>query len=333
MKFGNIFKLFGRKKKKKQADVPSAVSDPTAWPAAGVGMEGDEEAWPAPEVTGQEAAAWPDEGAGWQTPDATAWPDAAAGMETTDGAAWPDEGSGAAEAPPEADSWGSGGEEGGGNDAWPADAPPPEEPPEEEDGKKGKKKKKKPKKEKKKKGEEGEEGGRKKKFPLLLILIPLVVIIAGAAAALLILKPWVPREPKEEQSEIVEEQPPEEEPPEEEPGEEEPSEAPPPAVPAAPAPMDTARAMDHFSSLSPASLGLSGDSMAEYRYYATGKTITVDGIKCREIMVYSVSDRAGTNDIEGRYFLSMDTSKLFRDNGDGGVEELSPSLIGIGAEE
>ena len=128
----------------------------------------------------------------------------------------------------------------------------------------------------------------------------------------------------------MEEQPTEEEPPEEEPGEEEPSEAPPPA---APAPMDTARAMDHFSSLSPASLGLSGDSMAEYRYYATGKTITVDGIKCREIMVYSVSDRAGTNDIEGRYFLSMDTRKLFRDNGDGGVEELSPSLIGIGAEE
>ena len=146
---------------------------------------------------------------------------------------------------------------------------------------------------------------------------------------LLILKPWAPKEPKEEEPEIVEE-PAEEEPTEEEPSAEATAADLTPVQPAPPPVIDTAGAMDHFAALNPGSLGLEGESMAEYRYYSTGKTITVDGIKCREIMVYSVSDSAGTNDVEGRYFLSMDTKKLFRDNGANGVEELSPSLIGIG---
>ena len=71
--------------------------------------------------------------------------------------------------------------------------------------------------------------------------------------------------------------------------------------------------------------------MSEYRYYATGKTVSVDGIRCREIMVYSENPNAGTNDIEGRYLLSMDGRRLFRDDGDRVITELSPSVIGLGS--
>ena len=92
--------------------------------------------------------------------------------------------------------------------------------------------------------------------------------------------------------------------------------------------MDTAAAMDRFASLSPASLGLSGESMSEYRYYATGKTVSVDGIKCREIMVYSESPSAGTNVTEGKFLLSMDGRRVFR-NENGEIEELSPATIGL----
>ena len=159
-----------------------------------------------------------------------------------------------------------------------------------------------------------------------------MVVLAGVAAALLILKPWAPKEPKEEEPveeiEPTEEKPAEEEPTDGEPAEEEP--APEEPKQSVGTPMDTANAMDHFASLSPESLGLEGESMSEYRYYATGKTVVVDNIKCREIMVYSVSESAGTNDIEGRYLLSMDGRKLFRDDGNRNITELSPSVIGLG---
>ena len=355
MKLKDIFRGLGRKKKKEQAVAPPQAekTDPNAWPEAGLaGVDADEE-WPEPDVgSGTEPAeTWPDGGGAAETwPDteqgapepwtggaadsdadtATAWPDANAGGDAGEAAAWPEE-TPAGDAGGES-AWPSGGDpDADAGAAWPSEGGATEPPAEEEDGKKGKKKPKKgkkPKKKKKKKGEdaaEGEEGGKKKKPKLLLILIPAVVLIAATAAVLLILKPWAPKEPKAEEPEIVEE-----EPKEEEPAAEATAADLTPARPAPPPVKDTAGAMDHFAALDPGSLGLEGESMAEYRYYATGKTITVDGIRCREIMVYSVSESAGTNDMEGRYFLSMDTEKLFRDNGADGVEELSPSVIGIG---
>ncbi|MBR3560047.1 MAG: hypothetical protein IKN81_00700 [Oscillospiraceae bacterium] len=342
MKLKNIFRGFGRKKKTNKPSAPPVVekADPNAWPEPDVPDMDSGEAWPEPDEGGA-AEAWPDEGGGtaeawpdtgesWpdedaSTAEATAWPDADAVTGAEESSGWSD--SGAADAG-DAGAWPAESQTEGEN-AWPqGDAATPEPPAgEAEDGKKGKKKKKpkKEKKKKKKKGDDTGEEGKKKKPKLLLILIP-VVVVAAAAAVLLILKPWAPKAPKEEEPEIVEEQPPEE------PAEEEPAVEATAAnlTPAQPPVMDTAGAMDRFASLDPGSLGLAGESMAEYRYYSTGKTITVDGIRCREIMVYSVSESAGTNNVEGRYFLSMDGQKLFRDTGDHGVEELSPSTIGIG---
>ena len=212
-----------------------------------------------------------------------------------------------------------------------------------------KKKPKKPKKRKRKKGEsaedeEGEEEGTKKKFPLLLILIPAAVLL-GAAAALLVLRPWTDKTPPGEDSELVEPAGPEQngddgqegnpgaEPPQKDGTQDNDGEAFKPASnnpTVAHEAVDTSQAMDQFGRFDPESLGIEGESMAEYHYYATGKTLEVDGIKCREIMVYSQDERTGTNDIVGRYFLSMDASKLFRDMGDHVVVELSPTFAGTG---
>jgi hypothetical protein len=96
-------------------------------------------------------------------------------------------------------------------------------------------------------------------------------------------------------------------------------------------PLNTVEALNLFGEFSPASLGLQGETMDVYRYYTTGKTVTIDGIPCMEIMVYSENESADTNDYAGRYFLSKGTTrKLFRDDGGGVIVELSPSIIGIG---
>ena len=343
MAFKDIFRIFRRKKKKTEdaAEQPAKElerSDPNAWPEAeSAGEAGDPNAWPEPDAAGDVdgAETWPDDGAA-ASEGGEVWPEEASGG----GEAWPDAESAPADG---SDAWPETGDAGPGGEAaaWPAEDGQPSEAPadgsEEDAGKKGKKKKKakKEKKPKKKKGEEGDEADEaaesgKKKPPLLLIIIPAVIVVA-AAAVLLILKPWAPKDPKPDEDTEQVEPPAEDEGGQEEGGEEEPDPPEtPPARPAAPEPMDTAGAMDHFATLSPASLGLEGESMSEYNYYATGRTVTVDGIKCREIMVYSVSASAGTNDIEGRYLLSMDGSKLFRDTGGGVIEALSPSVIGLG---
>ena len=351
MKIKDIFRLFGRKKKKTAKKAPAVPrkaekNDPNAWPTADAASNVGGEAWPVPdpEPAANDVNAWPDANAAPEEEIANAWPDANVAPDEGDSGAWPDAAEGDGAWPSDGGEWAAD----GGDAAWPDEgsAEPPAqaatkaESEEEGDGKKKKDKKKKSKKAKKpkkggkKKGDAGEgeseEGGKKKKPPLLLIMIPAVAIIA-AAAVLLILKPWGSKEPREEEP-TEEVEPAEEEPAEEEPAEEEPVDGEPTPEepkPAAPAPMDTAAAMDRFAAMSPESLGLEGESMSEYRYYATGKTITVDGIKCREIMVYSVSGSAGTNDIEGRYLLSMDGRKVFRDAGERSIVEISPSVIGL----
>ena len=236
-------------------------------------------------------------------------------------------------------------EDGGGGD-WetPKDASPegPKDGEEtEEEGKKGKKgkkkkgkKEKKPKKEKKSKkkkkgkdGEEGEEAETGKKGPpkLLLIAIPAVVVIA-AAVVLLILKPWASKDPPpEEEPEAVEPVEEPEEPPEEP---EEPPEE--PVKQPASEPLNTAEALDYFGSLSPTALGLEGEDMNRYRWYTTGKSVTIDGMYCMEIMVYEMNESAGTNDYVGKFYLSKGASrKLYRMDDEGSVEELSLSTIGL----
>ena len=328
-----------------------------AWPEADPGAEG---AWP--EVSAE--GAWPeasDNPNAWPTAaqapvdGAAAWPDA--GTEaSSDPIAWPT----MAQAPVDGvEAWPEAGTEAGGAEGWP-EAPPPaalateDEP---EDGKKKKKKgkkakkEKKPKKEKKlkkrkkKKGEEGEEGeaaeegeeaGGKKKLPLLFILIPAVVVIA-AVVVLLLLKPWASKETEAEELPVEEEIDLEAQPPVEETKDDGTSEdgeqsgAGTSETSTAPvAPMNTAEAMNRFATFTPESLGLTGESMSEYRYYATGRNTRVDGYQCREIMVYRENANAGTNDFAGRFLLSADSRHLYRDDGNGVITELSPATIGIG---
>lgn len=339
--------LFRRKKKK----TPEQELPPVK-PLEGANEEAN--AWPSPDAADTpnvQAFSWPtlEESEGGE-PDGGGWdaaPDSGGWGESADEGGWPSAEGGEAE-DPGANAWPSASDEGSeeagegwpaeGGDGWGAPEGAPAEGGEPEEGKK-KKKKKKRKKRKEKAPAEGEEGGKKKKPKLLLILLPVVALVA-AAAVLLILKPWAAKDPPPEDQTGAEEQLPEtevggeeQEPPadsgeaEDEPSGE--TEAP-PAQPSAPQSMDTAHAIEHFSALDPASLGLEGSSMSEYRYYATGKTVTVDGKKCREIMVYSESESSKTNSIEGRYLLSMDATRLYRDDGNGAITELSPSVIGIG---
>ncbi|MBO4916132.1 MAG: hypothetical protein J5449_13120, partial [Oscillospiraceae bacterium] len=217
-------------------------------------------------------------------------------------------------------------------------------------------------------GAEGtEEGGEKRRqgnpMILLIIIIVPVIIITSVATVLIVLKPWQNKneEPAADPTQISSEQGEQSELGESDTvsGNTAPSEAPgiedatepkdgeqgdgeeqsgedvqttPTTTPSTPAsqPLSTVEALDLFGDFSPESLGLSGESMAEYHYYTTGKNVKVDGMYCIEIMVYSENESADTNDYAGRYFLSKGTvRKLFRDEGNGVIVELSPSVIGL----
>lgn len=81
--------------------------------------------------------------------------------------------------------------------------------------------------------------------------------------------------------------------------------------------------LDYIKGLSPSVLGLSGESMDDYRVYAVDGTVMVNGKPCMRMQVYSRSDSGGTNAFEGIYFLANDGQRLYRLNEDGkGVTEL-----------
>lgn len=81
--------------------------------------------------------------------------------------------------------------------------------------------------------------------------------------------------------------------------------------------------LDYIKGLSPSVLGLSGESMDEYRVYAVDGTVMVNGKPCMRMQVYSRSASGGTNTFEGIYFLANDGQRLYRLNEDGkGVTEL-----------
>lgn len=81
-------------------------------------------------------------------------------------------------------------------------------------------------------------------------------------------------------------------------------------------------AVDYLESLPPESLGLTGESMEEYRVYVLDGTVLVGEYTCRRLNVYGDSVPAGTNEIAGQYFLTGDGSRLYRLNADGTVREL-----------
>lgn len=211
---------------------------------------------------------------------------------------------------------------------------------------------KKEKKAKNAEGEEGAEGGQKKKgIPkLILILVPVfVVLIVGGIFVFMKLRggkapddaPPVgtgdaltgqvekTERAKGDNAKKNTDAAPEEPPPDAEPvAEGEPeapqpgAEVPPPDAETPPPPekkvdisvsMTTSQSIDYFRSLSPATLGLPGESMDDYDIFASEHLILVDNVPCKEFRVYSFTGRAGTNTVEGIYLLTQrGERKLYR---------------------
>ena len=90
--------------------------------------------------------------------------------------------------------------------------------------------------------------------------------------------------------------------------------------------MTTAETEEYLRRFTPASLGLSGESMDDYEIYAADNVVLVDGYTCAELSVYSKDASAGTNDIEGWFLLSRGSDRtLFRlDRETGQLTKLDP---------
>ena len=200
------------------------------------------------------------------------------------------------------------------------------------------KKEKAPKKKKADGGEGGKKGGKK---TLLLVLILVAVVAAAAVVAVFTLRSigggkdqtLEETEDGEEEGEGSEDG---EESGDGEEGEESgedgedadaaptPSKAPDPLrVTTA---MTTAETEEYLRRFTPASLGLSGESMDDYEIYAADNVVLVDGYTCAELSVYSKDASAGTNDIEGWFLLSRGSDRtLFRlDRESGELTRLDP---------
>ena len=64
--------------------------------------------------------------------------------------------------------------------------------------------------------------------------------------------------------------------------------------------------------MTPAELGLPGDSMANYHVLPAEGIVMVDDISCRRISVYSSDDKDASNTILGTYLVSLDQQHLYR---------------------
>lgn len=219
--------------------------------------------------------------------------------------------------------------------------PPKEKKPKEKKPPKPKKvkppkpKKEKAPKKKKAKGAEDADGGKKGGKKKLLLLIILVLVVAAAAVAavftLRAIRGGGDQALEASEGEVSEgEAEGEEGEASGEPGEDAEDQTPEPT--AAPDPirittaMTTAETLEYIRRFTPASLGLSGQSMDDYEIYASENIVLVDGYTCTELSVYSKDDSAGTNDIEGWYLLSRGSDhKLFSlDKETGQLTEIAP---------
>lgn len=70
--------------------------------------------------------------------------------------------------------------------------------------------------------------------------------------------------------------------------------------------------VDYMQTLSPALLGLEGDSMDAYEMLPSEGLILVDGEPCTEIMVYRRDPKTGTNVFQGSYLLDRSGTSLYR---------------------
>lgn len=82
-------------------------------------------------------------------------------------------------------------------------------------------------------------------------------------------------------------------------------------------------AEDFLRAMEPSALGLTGDSMAEYRIYPLAGSVLVDGRPCIHVSVYSVDEASGANEVAGEYFIAADQSHIYqRDTISGRVSEV-----------
>ena len=70
--------------------------------------------------------------------------------------------------------------------------------------------------------------------------------------------------------------------------------------------------VDYLKSLTPAELGLSGESMEGYHVLPAEGIVKVDDISCRQLSVYATDERDSSNTILGTYLLSLDQQHLYR---------------------
>lgn len=92
-------------------------------------------------------------------------------------------------------------------------------------------------------------------------------------------------------------------------------------------PLSENEMVDYFNSLTPAELGLSGDSMKDYEVYAIGGNVLVDGHPCIKLQVYDRDNPEDTNQFEGMYLMSSGGEYIYRvDMNTGEATQLSISL-------
>lgn len=94
-------------------------------------------------------------------------------------------------------------------------------------------------------------------------------------------------------------------------------------ITAQPEGMDAIEALDYFSSLPPAVLGLAGSSMEAYEVYIQDGAVMVDGAPCLRLNVYSKDNPEETNDLQGIYLMTSDGLHVYQVNeGEKNVTEL-----------
>ena len=76
-------------------------------------------------------------------------------------------------------------------------------------------------------------------------------------------------------------------------------------------PMTNDDAVRYMQGLSPAALGLSGDSMADYSVYPMEGGVLVDGMLCLKLQIYPPRVEGQANAIAGTYLLTGDRAHIY----------------------
>ncbi len=93
--------------------------------------------------------------------------------------------------------------------------------------------------------------------------------------------------------------------------------------PPPPAGMSLVEAQDYLAGLSPAVLGLTGESMEEYTIYTMNGAVLVDGNPCIRMNVYSSDNPQHTNELAACFLMNGNGTHLYRlDPETNTVEEL-----------